>query len=148
MKFRAIIRLNGKTATGISVPPEIVTALGSGKRPAVTVTFNDFTYRSTIAPLGGEYLVSVSAEVRERAHVVAGDEVEVDIELDNAPREVEIPPDFTDALASAADARQAFDGLSYSNKKALVSSIEQAKSAETRQRRIQKAIMSLQEGQN
>ncbi len=148
MKFRATIRLNGKTATGISVPPEIVTALGSGKRPAVSVTLNDYTYRTTVAPLGGEYLVSVSAEVRERAHVAAGDEVDVDIEPDTAPREVEIPPDLADALARDAEAKHAFDGLSFSNKKALVTSIEQAKSAETRQRRIEKAIMSLHEGQS
>lgn len=148
MKFRATIRLNGKTATGISVPPEIVTALGSGKRPAVSITFNGYTYRTTVAPMGGEYLVSVSAEVRERAHVVAGDEVEVDIEPDTAPREVEVPPDLADALARDAEAKRSFDALSFSNKKALVTSIEQAKSAETRQRRIQKAIVSLREGQN
>lgn len=148
MKFRATIRLNGKTATGVSVPPEIVTALGSGKRPAVSITFNGYTYRTTVAPMGGEYLVSVSAEVRERAHVVAGDEVEVDIEPDTAPREVEVPPDLADALARDAEAKRSFDALSFSNKKALVTSIEQAKSAETRQRRIQKAIMSLREGQN
>lgn len=146
MKFRATIRLNGKTATGISVPPEIVAALGSGKRPTVSVTLNGYTYRTTVASLGGEYLVSVSAEVRERAHVAAGDEVDVDIESDTAPRELDIPPDLADALARDAKAKQAFDGWSFSNKKALVASIEQAKTVETRQRRVEKAISSLHEG--
>lgn len=145
MRFHAILRLSGKTATGIAVPPEIVEQLGAGKRPAVKVTLNEYTYRTTVAPLGGEYLVPVSAEIREQAHVAAGDELDVDIELDTAPREVEVPPDLASALASDATARRAFDALSYSNRKAMVASVEQAKSAETRQRRIDKALSSLRE---
>src|SRR4051794_6095029 len=146
MRFRTTLLLNGKTATGIRVPPEVVAALGSGKRQAVRVTINGYTFRNSVAPLGGEYMVGVSAEVREAAEVAAGDEVDVDIELDTEPREVTVPPDFAEALDADAEARQFFDGLSYSNKRRFVLPIEEAKTAETRQRRIAKAISTLHEG--
>ncbi|TMD67113.1 MAG: DUF1905 domain-containing protein, partial [Chloroflexi bacterium] len=140
MRFRAIIQLGGKTATGIRVPAEVVESLGSSKRPAVRVTINGHTYRSSVASIGGEFMLPVSAEIRERAGVAAGDEVDVDIELDTEPREVSVPPDFMDALDRDADAKRFFDGLSYSNKQRFVLSIEGAKTAETRQRRIAKAV--------
>ncbi len=146
MRFRGIIQLSGKTATGISVPAEIVERLGSGKRPPVRVTINGYTYRSTVAPMGGEFMLPVSAEVRESAGVAAGDEADVDIELDAEPREVTVPPDFMDVLDRDADAKQFFDRLSYSNKQRVVLSIEGAKTAETRLRRIAKAMSDLREG--
>jgi hypothetical protein len=146
MRFRASIQLNGKTATGIRVPEEVVASLGSGKRPAVHVTINGYAYRSTVAPMGGEFMLPVSAEVRESAGVAAGDEVEVEVELDAAPREVSVPPDFAEALDADAAARQFFDGLSYSNKRRFVLSVEEAKTPETRQRRIAKAVDMLREG--
>ncbi len=147
MRFRATIQLGGKTATSIRVPAEVVAALGPSKRPAVRVTINGYTYRSTVASLSGEFMLPVSAEVREHAGVAAGDEVDVDIELDTEPREVAVPPDFAEALDRDADARRHFDGLSYSHKLRHVLSIEQAKTAETRQRRIAKAVSMLREGQ-
>ena len=146
MRFRGIIQLSGKTATGIQVPAEVVEKLGSGKRPPVRVTINGYTYRSTVAPMGGEFMLPVSAEVRERAGVAAGDEVDVDIELDTERREVTVPPDFMEALDRDEDARRFFDGLSYSNKQRVVLSIEGAKTAETRLRRIDKAMSDLREG--
>lgn len=146
MKFRATIQLNGKTATGIRVPEEVVAGLGSGKRPAVRVTINGYTYRSTVAPMGGVSMLPVSAEVREGAGVAAGDEVEVEVEVDEAPREVSVPPDFAEALDGDAEAKRLFDGLSYSNKRRFVLPIEDAKTPETRQRRIEKAVSTLHEG--
>ena len=146
MKFRASIQLNGKSATGIEVPAEIVARLGSGKRPPVRVTINGHTYRSTVAPLGGVFMIPLSAENRTLAHVSAGDEVEVEIELDTQPREVSVPPDLLEALEHDAGARRFFDGLSYSNKQRLVLSIEGAKTIETRQRRITQAVSALSEG--
>lgn len=98
MRFHATIQLGGRTATGITVPSDVVAALGQGKRPPVRVTINGHTYRSTVASLGGEFMPPVSAEIRERAGVAAGDEVDVEIELDTEPREVMVPPDFADAL--------------------------------------------------
>jgi hypothetical protein len=146
MRFRTTIELGGKTATGVRVPAEVVERLGKGKKPPVHVTINSYTYRSTVAVMGGEFMLPVSADVRERAGVKAGDEVDVDIELDSEPREVTVPPDFTDALDRDANARRFFDGLSYSNKRRIVISIEEAKTAETRQRRISKAVSKLREG--
>jgi hypothetical protein len=146
MKFRATLQLNGKTATGIRVPPEVVEKLGTSKRPAVRVTINGHTYRSTVAVMSGEYMVGVSAENREGAGVAAGDVVSVDIELDTAPREVTVPADFAKALARVPAAQRNFDQLSYSNRQRHVVSIEQAKTAETRQRRIAKAVDGLRTG--
>lgn len=148
MRFRAVIQLNGKTATGIQVPPAVVASLGPGKRPSVRVTINGYTYRSTVATMGGAFMLPVSAEVRERAGAAAGDEVDVDVELDAEPREVTVPTDFAEALAGDADARRFFDGQSYSNQRRIVLSIEEAKTAETRQRRIAKAVSMLHEGRS
>ncbi|MCC7452247.1 MAG: DUF1905 domain-containing protein [Anaerolineae bacterium] len=145
MKFRATILLSGKTATGIRVPPEIVEALGTGKRPAVRVTINGYTYRSTVTPLGGAFMLPISGEHRQGAGVAAGDEVEVDLEPDTTPREVTVPPDFAAALDQDTDAKRFFEGLSYSNKQRFVLSITDAKTPETRQRRIAKAISTLRE---
>jgi hypothetical protein len=146
MRFRTTIELGGKTATGFEVPAEVVASLGSGKRPAVRVTIGSHTYRSTVAPMGGRFLVPLSAENRTSAGVAAGDEVDVDLELDTDPREVAVPPDLNEALDADADARRNFDALSYSNKSRYVISIEGAKTAETRQRRIAKTISELRAG--
>src|SRR5436305_29188 len=119
MRFRTVILSSGKTAAGIVVPPEIVAALSSSKKPAVRVTVNGHTYRSTVATVSGEFMVGISVEERKKAGVAAGDEVDVDIELDTEPREVTLPPDFAAALDADAEARQFFDGLSYSNKRRI-----------------------------
>jgi hypothetical protein len=146
VRFRATIEQGGKTATGIQVPEEVIQALGSGKRPAVTVTINGYTYRSTVAVLGGRYMVGVSAEHRAGAGVAGGDEVEVDVDLDTAPRAVDVPADFAAALAAEPEARRTFDGLSYSNKSWHVLQVEGAKTDETRQRRITKSVDTLKQG--
>jgi hypothetical protein len=146
MRFRTTILQTGKTAAGIRVPEEVVIALRSGKRPAVRVAINGFTYRSTVAVMGGVYMVSLSAENRAGAGVVGGDEVDVDMELDTAPREVALPADFTAALDAEPDARKTFDGLSYSNKSWHTLQVTGAKTDETRQRRIDKSVEMLREG--
>jgi len=146
MRFHTTILQGDKTATGIHVPDEVVEGLGAGKRPKVRVTIRGYTYRSSIATVSGLYMVGVSAENRAGAGVAGGDEVDVDIEVDTAPREVTEPGDFAAALDADPDARRTFDGLSYSNKSWHVSQIEGAKSAETRQRRIDKSVAALREG--
>lgn len=146
MRFHTTILQGDKTATGIRVPDEIVAALGAGKRPPVRVTLKEYTYRSTVAVLGGVFMVGVSADNRAGAVVNGGDEVDVDIELDAAPREVTLPPDFATALDAEPDARRTFNGLSYSNKSWHVLQIEGAKTDETRQRRLAKSIAVLREG--
>ena len=146
MRFRATLLHSGKTATGIQVPDEIVEALGRGKRPAVTVTINGYTYRNTVAVMDGVYMVGVSAEHRAGAGVKGGDEVDVDIELDTAPRVIDVPDDFAAALDAEPEARRTFDALSYSNKSWHTLQITGAKSDETRQRRIAKSVDTLREG--
>ena len=145
-QFRTVLELGGKTATGILVPPEVVDELGSGKKPAVRVTINGYTYRSTVATMGGVYMLPVSAEVRAAAGVSAGEELDVTLELDDQPREVEVPPDLAAALAAEPDVRRFFDSISYSNKRWHVLNVEGTKNPETRQRRIEKSVAMLREG--
>jgi len=147
MKFRASIELSGKTATGIEVPAAVVVKLGSSKKPAVRVTIKGYTYRSTVASVGGRFMLPVSAEVREGARVAANDKVDIDVELDTAPREVTVPADFSRALTGDPAAKRFFEGLSFSNKQRIVIAIGGAKTAETRERRIAKAVDSMRRGQ-
>jgi hypothetical protein len=144
MRFASTVELGGKTATGIPVPDEVIEALGSGRRPPVTITINGYTYRTTAVRMGGRFFVPLSAENREAAGVVAGDEVTVDLDLDTVPREVTMPDD----LASAMDdeARAAYDGLSYTHRKEWVRWVEEAKKPETRATRIEKTVAALREG--
>ncbi|MBD7980725.1 YdeI/OmpD-associated family protein [Oerskovia merdavium] len=144
MRFRTTILQSGKTATGLPVPDDVVTALGAGKRVPVRVTLGGHTYRSSVAPHQGRFMIALSAENREAAGVSGGDEVDVEIEVDDAPREVTVPDDLAAALT--AEARAAFDGLSFSRRRALVEPIEAAKTPETRQRRIDKAVAELAPG--
>ena len=146
MRFRTTILQGDKTATGIPIPDEVVEGLGAGKRPAVKVTINGFTYRSSVAVMGGAYMVGVSAENRAGTGVKGGDEVDVDIELDTAPREVTVPAELAAALDAEPDARRTFDTLSYSNKSWHTLQVEGAKTDETRQRRIAKSVAALREG--
>ena len=146
MRFRTTIVQSGKNTTGIQVPDEVVEALGSGRRPAVKVTVNGYSYRSTVASMGGVFMVSLSAEHRAGAGVGGGDEVEVDLELDSAPREVTVPPELMAALDAEPAARATFDGLSYSNKSWHILQVTGAKTEETRQRRIARSVEALKQG--
>ena len=144
MEFRATVVLGGRTATGIQVPDEVVTSLGSGKRPPVVVTVGGYTYRTTVAPMGGAYWIPLAAEHREAAGVAAGQDVDVVVELDSAPREVALPDDLSAAMDDAA--RAAFEGLAPSHKKEWVRWVEEAKKPETRAARIEKTAAALREG--
>jgi hypothetical protein len=146
MRFTTTILQTGKTTTGIQVPDEVVEALGSGRRPAVKVTVNGYTYRSTVASMGGVSMISLSAEHRAATGLAGGDQVEVDLELDTTPRQVEVPPDLAAALDAEPAARRTFDTLSYSNKSWHVLQVTGAKTEETRQRRIVRSVDVLREG--
>ncbi len=146
MRFRTTILQSDKTATGIQVPDEVVEALGAGKRPPVHVTIRGYTYRSTVAVMGGVFMLGVSAANRAGAGVAGGDEVDVDIELDTAPREVTVPADLAAALDAEPTARRTFDALSYSNKSWHVLQIDGARTPETRQRRVSRSVEALKEG--
>ena len=145
MKFQALIEGAGKTAAGIEVPPEVVASLGKTKRPPVRVTLNGHTYRSTVAVLGGRFMVGVSNEVRARAGVAPGEEVEIEMELDTAPREVAVPAELALELARDVAANRAFEALSYSRKRLIVDPIANAKTAATRERNLAKAMSLLRD---
>jgi bifunctional DNA-binding transcriptional regulator/antitoxin component of YhaV-PrlF toxin-antitoxin module len=143
MRFHGVIELGGRTATGIEVPEDVVTGLNAGRRPPVSVTIGAYTYRSTVASRDGRFLIPVSAEVRRGAGVQAGDEVDVELVLDTAPRVVTVPADLAEALDADPPARKAFDGMSYSHQRQYVLAVEDAKTPATRQRRIDSTITKL-----
>src|SRR5438067_9895037 len=124
ISFTATLELAGKTATGFTVPADVVERLGGGKRPPVKVTVNGYTYRNTIAVMGGRFMLGVAAEHRNGAGLAAGDVVTVRLERDDEPRVVEIPPDLGQALEEAG-ASAAFERLSYTHRKEHVRAIEE-----------------------
>lgn len=140
--FRAVLELHGTTATGIVVPPDIVEQLAAGKRPAVRATLaGRHTYRTSLGVVAGRCLLPVSAAERRQAGLRAGDEVDVELEVDTAPREVVVPPDLAAALGP--EARAAFDALSYSNRRRHVLAVDGARTPETRARRIARTVEEL-----
>lgn len=145
MRFTTTITSSGKNITGIPVPDEVVEALGGGRRPLVTVTVGGHTYPSAVASMGGRFMISLSKENRLAAGVAAGDEVEVDVELDTAPRQVSVPEDLAAALDAEPGLREAFERLAPSHRKEHVRAIEEAKAPETRERRIDKAVAMLRD---
>lgn len=142
--FSAELALHGKTATGVEVPESVIESLGGGRRPAVVVGFGGYSYRTTIGVMAGRYLIPVSGEHRAAAGVQAGDRLKVTLTLDEAPRDVEVPPHLAKALKASPAARRAFDALPPSGKKRHVLSVADARTDETRQRRIAKAIAELE----
>ena len=138
-----VMQEEGMNATGIPVPAEAVAALGTGKRPKVTVSLNGYTYRTTVAAYGDVFMLPLSAAHRQTAGIKTGDSVEVTIELDLAPRTVEGPADLAAALAAQPRATAAFDALSYTMRKEYVRQVEEAKAQETRNRRIAAIVAKL-----
>ncbi|MCU1615167.1 MAG: hypothetical protein JWO98_2707 [Frankiales bacterium] len=143
MRFSTTVMLGGKTATGLVVPPEVVGALGAGRRPPVTVTLRGHSYRSSIASRGGQYMIPLSAEHREAAGLAAGDDVEVDVELDTRPRTVDVPDDLAAALDATPAARERFDAMAYSQRLQHVLAVTGAKTDETRARRVAAVLTAM-----
>ncbi len=146
-RFTAEVQVYGKTATFLPVPETTVEALGAGRRPPVRVTVNGHTYRSTIAPMGGEFLLPLNRKNRAAAGVAGGQQVEVAVELDTEPRVAEVPPELAEALAGAPAAAGRFDDLSYSHQREYCEWVAEAKKPETRARRAAKAVTMLAGGQ-
>jgi len=118
--------------------------IGEGaKRFPVAATINGYTWRTTVMRMGGEFLVGLNKEVRAGAAAEAGDTVEVAIELDTAPREVQIPEALASALANAPEAMTAFEALSFTDRKEYARSVAEAKKPETRDRRAAQTIAKL-----
>lgn len=143
MRFDAELRLNGKTATGIPVPPGVLDGLGGGRRPRVAVSLNGYAFQTTLGTMSGEVLIPVSAAIRAAAAVEAGDRLSVEIELCTEPARVSVPDDLRAALAAEPAARAFFDGLTPSQRRAYAEPIEQAKKPQTRQRRLDQTMDAL-----
>jgi hypothetical protein len=122
--------------TGIEVPADVIDALGAGKKPAVVVDVNGYLYRSTVAVMGGKYLLPFSAERRKESGIAGGDGIDVELTVDTAPRTVELPDDLRSALDATPAIAAAWDKLAPSARKAHVTAVLGAKAAETRARRI------------
>lgn len=137
--FQTTLTASGNN-TGIEVPEDVIERLGRGKRPPVLVTVNGYDYRSTVAVMGGRYLIGVSAAVRAATGLAGGDAITVTLRVADTPRDVAVPADFAAAMAEHERARQFFDGLSNSLQRYHVDNIIAAKAPETRQRRIDKAV--------
>ena len=146
MRFRAILESSGKQAAGLHVPVDVIEGLGGGKRPKVAITINGHTWRTSVGIINGEPMIGVPMEQRGPAGVQPGDVIEVDVVLDTSIREVQVPPDFASALAAAPEAERFFSSRNYSERRWFVLGIEDAKTPETRARRIEKAVARLSEG--
>ena len=142
MRFPATVEPAGN-ATGIEVPAEIVSALGAGKRPKVAITINGHTWRSRVASVGGRFIVGISAANRAACGIAEGERVEAEVQLDTEPRVVAEPPDLAEALDGDPQARAAFDRLAYGLKRKHVQAIQDAKTPQTRQRRITALITTI-----
>ena len=144
LHFRTKVLTAGKTATGIQIPDEVIAKLAAGRKPAVKITINGFTYRSTVAVMNGRFMVGINAENREKAKVAGGDTIDVRIELDTEIREIAAPADFQEILARSPKIKAVFDGLSYTKRRVIIEGIVGAKTVETRERRIEKAVRELE----
>lgn len=136
-------KAQNKNATGISVPEEVMTTLAGGKKPSVSVTLNGYTYPTTIAVMGGEYLIPLSEAHRQASGLKADDPVEVTLVLDLAPRTIEVPVDLLAALSEQAGAAERFEALAFSKRKEFVRQVEDAKTEETRLRRIANIVTQM-----
>lgn len=146
MRFRAELESTGKTTAGFEVPEAVVEGLGGGGHPKVSVTVDGFTFRTSIAKMGGRFLLGVSNERRAAAGIETGQVFDVDVELDTAPREIEVPDDLAAALAADPQAKKFWDTLSYSKQSWHVHQVTSAKKAETRAARVEKSVTMLHEG--
>lgn len=142
--FRTTLWASGGNNVGIVVPEDVVTGFGRGKRVPVVVTIDgEYTYRNTIASMGGKFLISFNAATRAATGRGAGDEVEVTLEVDDAPRTVEVPEALAAAFADNPSAAAAWASLSYSKQRQHAQSIVDAKTEATRDRRVQKVLAEL-----
>jgi hypothetical protein len=141
--FTWTLESQGGNNTGFIVPEDVVLGFGRGRRVPITVAIGDYSYRTTIVSMGGRFLFGVNAQQRKDTGLAAGDEVTLTIEVDDAPREVEVPAELQAALDADPAAQAAFDKLSYTNRKEAARSIAEAKAEETRARRLAKVMESL-----
>ncbi len=145
IRFKTVLELGGKTATGFRVPADVVEQLGKGQRPPVVVTIGDYTYRSTVAAYNGEYFLPLAGVHREQVGLKAGEEFAAGVELDTEPRVVELSDDLAQALSADPKLLEAFRAMSYSHQRQHAESVEGAKTEGTRARRIEKVVEAMKQ---
>ncbi len=143
--FETTVAVTGNN-TGIVVPEEAIEQLGAGQRPPVLVSVNGYEYRNTVGVMGGKHMISISAAVRKATGLKGGDPIRVTLTVADTPREVELPADFAAALAADEQASAFFGKLSNSLQRYHIDNVTAAKSADTRQRRIDKAVALFRAG--
>jgi hypothetical protein len=146
LRFSATLVPRGPAAAVVLDDEQVATVGEGAKRFPVVATINGYTWRTTVTRMRGEFLVGLSRAVREEAGVAAGDVIEVELALDTAPREVEVPPALADALSGDQQASAAFDNLAFTHRKEYARWIAEAKRDETRERRVAQALGLLREG--
>jgi len=146
MRITAELLATGGNTAGFQIPEATVGELGGGNRPKVVVTVNGYSFRTSIARMGGSFWLGVSADRRTEAGIKAGDVLDFDVALDTAPREIEVPDDLAVALAADPAAKTFWDSMSYSNQRWHAEQITGAKKAETRAARVEKSVTMLREG--
>ena len=144
--FRAELLQSGKTTAGFEVPDEIVNELRGGGHPKVVVRIGGYEFRTSIARMGERYMLGVSNERRTESGIAPGETHDVEVALDTAPREVELPEDLATALAGDREAKIFFDTLSYSKQSWHVLKVLEAKTPETRARRVRTSVEMLRDG--
>lgn len=146
-RFTARLRASGRGAGGhlVEVPDEVIAALGGRGRIPVKASFNGIPYRGSIVRMGGLMMLGVTKAIMAEAGAGPGDVLDVVVENDEAPREVEVPPELTEALKRNRAARAVWDGLSFSHRREYVGYIVEAKKEETRARRVERTIQALTE---
>ena len=149
-RFTARLRPSGRGAGGhlVDVPDEVVAALGGRGRIPVQASFNGIPYRGSIVRMGGVMMLGVTKAIMAEAGAGPGEVLDVVVENDEAPREVEVPPELTKALKRNRAARAVWDGLSFSHRREYVGYIVEAKKEETRARRVERTIQALTERAN
>ena len=145
MKLRLELKGGGGNTAGFVVPDEVVEELGGGRKPKVVVTIGSHTWRSSIANMGGQFMLGVSIANRDAAGVAAGQTLDLDVELDTAPRTVEVPDDLAAELAEDTDARSTWERWSFTRQNEAARLLTEAKKPETRARRLAKVLAELRD---
>jgi hypothetical protein len=147
LRFTTQLQPRGN-ASAVVLDDDQVAVVGEGaKRFPVVATVNGYTWRTSVTRMKGEFLLGLSREVRDGTGAQIGDEVEVALELDQAPREVEVPEALAAALAADPDASATFERLAFTHRKEYARWVAEAKRDETRQRRVEQAVEMIRSGQ-
>jgi hypothetical protein len=146
IRFTTQLQARGPAAAVVLDDGQVATVGEGAKRFPVVATVNGYTWRTSVARMGGEFLVGLNREVRTGAGAEAGQQVDVTIELDTAPREVDVPEDLAAALASDPQAEAAFEGMAFTHRKEYARWVAGAKREETRHRRLQQALEMIRAG--